>query len=279
MTETETKRRALLALMEDYLEALVEKNAARLPVAESCKITYNGELSPLGENEFWKNSLVIKERQTFVDPKEGQMVFFGVTTNELFERDCPFEVGVKLYAMFYTATIRLRVVDGLIVEIEELASDKRLRYFMGEKWDIHLPELHFKIPVPEEERSTRQEMIDMIDVYWDCAAKWADPNLMKIHPDAQRFEEGFRTTNHSRSFRGDFKHNPGFIWNTKHRRYPVIDEERGVILSYCMMDNPKPDSIDNRRGGLVCEVFRIENGLITFLFAFFPFLTGPVGWE
>lgn len=279
MTAKETTRRALLELMEDYLEALVEKNTAAVPVAENCKITYNGELSGLGENELWRNSLIIRERQTFVDPETMQLVFFGIFSNERLERDQMFEIGVKLYALMYTATIRLKVENGKITEIEELAADRRLRYFLGEKQDIQLPDLYFKIPVPAEEQSTREEMIALIDTYWDCAAKWQTPDRMKIHPDAQRYEEGFRTTNHTRSFRGDFKHNPSFTWDTTHRRYPVIDVERGVILSYCMMDNPKPSDVDGRRGALVVEAFRIENGQITYLFAFFPFLPGSTGWD
>ena len=73
--------------------------------------------------------------------------------------------------------------------------------------------------------------------------------------------------------------NPDFIWDTTHRRYPVIDPTRGVILSYCMMDRLDKKSSDGRRGALVVEAFRIENGAITHLLAFFPFLTGEIGWE
>ena len=279
MTNREEKRRFLLRLMEEYLEALVDKSTLGLPVSGGCKITYNGEKSPLGENELWFNSLIIKERQTFVDPETGQSVFFGVFSNETFEREERIRIKTNLYAKFYTATIRLKVSpEGQIVEIEELACDRRLRYFKGEKWDIELPDLHFKIPIPREEQSTRDELIEIIDTYWDCAAKWQTPDKMRIHPDAQRFEEGFRTTNHTRSFRGDFKFNPNFTWDTTHRRYPVIDEERGVIVSYCMMDKEDRSDIDDRRGALVVEAFRVENGLIAHLMAFFPFLAGSIGW-
>jgi hypothetical protein len=279
MTITEQKRRELLTIMESYLEALIEKDVKGIPVAAGVKVTYNGEITRIGENELWRNTLIIKERQTFVDPDEGQMVFFGIFSNEQFERDQIFPIDVNLYAMFYTATIRLKVKDHEIVEVEELACSKRLRYFMAEKWDIRLPDLYFKIPIPEEEQSTRKEMIDIIDIYWDCAAKWQPAENMLVHPDAQRYEEGFRTTNHTRSFRGDFKHNPNFTWDTTHRRYPVIDTTRGVIVSYCMMDRKDTKESDGRRGALVVEAFRIENGSICHLMAFFPFLTGQIGWE
>ena len=84
------ERKKLAQMLEQYLEALVEKNPGSLPVHPSCRVTFNGEESVLGENELWYNTLVISKRQSFFDAESGEMVFFGVTSNETIERSEPF---------------------------------------------------------------------------------------------------------------------------------------------------------------------------------------------
>lgn len=282
MTNREKKRRVLLNITEIYLEALIDKKPENVPVSSKLKCKYNGEDVALGDSELWRNTLLIKERQTFIDPDSNQVVFFGIFTNVLQEQSQTqeFPIDVNLYALYYTATIRLKIVDGLITQIEELASSSRLRNFPAEKRYIKLPEWQFKIPIPEEERSTKEELISIVDTYWDCAAKWQPAESFAAHPDAQRFEEGFRTTNHTYSFRGDFKHNPGFRWDTPKsaRRYPVVDPSRGLIVSYCFMEGEN-NEIDDKKGALIVEAFRIEDGALCYLMAFFPFLSDKYDWN
>ena len=98
--------------------------------------------------------------------------------------------------------------------------------------------------------------------------------------DAQRIENGYRTTNHSRSFRGDFKHNPGFRWPSPEgtRQYPVIDPVRGVVVSYCLLEGGS-NVQDGGRGVYIVEAFKIKDGAICHLMAHFPRLWETTGWE
>jgi len=280
MTESAKTRRDMVKLMEAYLEALIEKNTNSLPIAANCRATFNGVDVAVGDNELWHNTLVIRQRQTFIDPLSKEMVFFGIMTNEPLEVVYNFPTDIHVYAKIYVATIRLKIVNGAITEIEELVDDKRLRNFYGFSKDIRLPDLEFEIPVPEEERSTREEMVELIETYWDCAAKTQPPEAMSIHPDAQRYENGYQTTNHSNSFRGDFKHNKSFRWDTprEKRLFPVVDPVRGLVVSYCMMEGGT-NVVDGATGARVVEAFKIKDGAICHLMAFFPILEGPAGWE
>ena len=45
MSEYKEKRRALLTLMTDYLEAVLAKDPSGLPIAPDANVRYNGELS------------------------------------------------------------------------------------------------------------------------------------------------------------------------------------------------------------------------------------------
>jgi hypothetical protein len=281
MTKLAETRRTMVRIMEQYLEALIEKTPGSLPLAENCRATFNGVEGTVGDNDMWRNTLVITQRQTLIDPVSGEMVFFGVMTNEAREMNYDsFPVDIHVYAQTYLSTIRLKIENDNITEVEELVIDKRLRNFYGDYKDIRLPDLEFEMIVPEEERSTREEMIELIETYWDCASKWQPAEAMKVHPDAQRVENGYQTTNHSNSFRGDFKHNKNFRWDMdkKYRFYPVVDPARGLIVSSVMMEGGT-NSVDGAVGARVIEAFKIKDGAICHLLAFFPILDCHAGWE
>lgn len=280
MTKHVIARRKMAAVMEGYLEALIEKKSEALPLAKECRATYNGEETAVGDNDLWKNTLIIKQRQTFIDPVSGEMVFFGVMSNEPREMNQTFPIEIHVYSKQYLATIRLKLEDDKITEIEELTIEGRLRYFYADSDTVKLPDLEFEIPVPEEERCTREELIEMVETYWDCAEKRQPADAMKIHPDAQRYENGYCTTNHSNSFRGDFKHNKNFRWDVpdESRLYPVVDPVRGLVVSSCFMVNGANASADGLEGARIVEAFKIKDGAICRLLAFFPVLGSKPGW-
>jgi hypothetical protein len=283
MNERELKRRDILLAVDNYLEAMIDKTPKKIPASPKLKMTHNGESSRIGESPLWHNTLLVKERQTFADPDTGQAVFYGIFTNVVSDFSITHPIDMNLYAFWCSVTIRIKLEQGIITEIEELCNDRQLRGFPVMKKDIILPDPNFSWYVPPDARSTKEEMITLIDNYWDCASGLKPIDQLPVHPDAQRFEEGYRTTNHLHSFRGDFKHNKTFLWDVlqENRRYPVVDPEHGVIVSYCMMENQitGPATRDNRRGALVVEAFRIDYGLINRLLAMFPFLAGKTGWE
>lgn len=281
MTGYAVKRREMVAVMEAYLEALIEKNTQALPLDEECLVTYNGAETAVGDNELWQNTLIIKQRQTFIDPDSGEMVFFGVMSNEPREMNQTFPIKVHVYARQYLATIRLKLAGDKITEIEELTIDERLRYFYADSDQVKLPDLEFELTIPEEERATREEMIELVETYWDCAEGRQPAEALRVHPDAQRYENGYCTTNHSYSFRGDFKHNKGFRWDVpdKYRTYPVVDPVRGLVVSGCFMLNGAGAYTDGLRGARIMEAFKIKDGAICHLIAFFPVLGNETGWE
>lgn len=267
-------------MMEQYTEALIEKAPDALPLAANCRATYNGREIAVGNNEVWHNTLVIKERQTFIDPVSGEMVFFGVMSNETIDQNQDFKIQTYHMVVNFHYTVRIKVVDHQITEIEELGYDGRMRNFFCEVHDIHLPDLEFEIPIPFEERSTREELIDIINAYWDALDRKGDWENLPVHPDAQRIENGYRTTNHSRSFRGDFKYNANFRWPTPiaTRSFPVVDPTRGLVVSQCLLQNKNSDA-GGAHGPYIVEAFKVKDGAICHLIAFFPLLFGPTGWE
>lgn len=285
MTEHLKKRQQLAKLMEFYLECLIEKTPEKLPVAPDYRATYNGADIQAGENEVWKNTLVIQKRQTFLDAESGEIVFLGVCSNEVVDRQEYFRIEEYSEFKSYLISIRLKVTDGQISEIEELAKTGRSRYFYCLPEEMQLPDLLFETCVPEEERCSRSELIEQVDCYWKGFFGGYPQEIINIHPDCQRIENGYQTTNHSASVRGDCKWNPVFTGKSNvhistpepYIFYPVVDPIRGIVVSYATMVT----EVENgpRFASRICEVFLIRDGCIKRILAMFPPVENDGGWE
>jgi hypothetical protein len=284
MTEVLKIRKRLATIAEQYLECLIEKDTEHVPVSSDCRITYNGDVTPLGDNELWHNTLVIQQRQTFLDPETGEVVFVGVTSNEVVERKQYFPIAEALDYYCFAITIRLKIENNLITEVEELAHRGRSRYFFCLPEDIKIPDLMFEMIVPEEERSTKEELIKVAESYWDGTFGNAPLSDMPVHPDCQRIENGYQTTNHSNSFRGDFKWNGALKGDTgmnvsvpkEYRYYPVVDVARGIVISYASMLVVAGTVHHNFR---ITEIFLVREGCIKRIMAVYPQINNEGGWK
>ncbi len=287
MNATNQKRQRYLQIMDAYLEALVRKNVGMVPIGDSCKITFNGETRPLGQNFLWANTLYIPQRQAFVDTTSGNVMLLGIATNEwqnfqggeppALEGDGAVE-RTYLYPFYALAVIRLHLQGDKIDEIEEIFEDKRYMSLRTSYSDIRLPELIFDIPIPEEERLTREELYEVAEVYWDCISKEKPSAALRLHPECRRIENGMCCTHNHGTFRGEFNQ-PSFTWKTpKNRRfYPIIDPARGVVLS--MQGFVETQGTDpGNRNPYIIDVFKIENGLIRHIMAFMKKDMKQLGW-
>lgn len=124
MKEASIKRRGYLETMEKNLDALIRKNTGIVPIADNCKITFNGMETPLGENDLWANTLYIQQRQVFTDIISGNVLLLGIATNEFqnFQGQPPQPVeGDNRIAPTYVdpfyalIVIRLHLTDGRIL--------------------------------------------------------------------------------------------------------------------------------------------------------------------
>ena len=282
------KKRDLLILMANFLEALVHDDPGRVPVAANCKSTYQGTQQPLGAGEIWGEPRRIPYRQTFVDDVTGTVCFSGVVTNNVGMRGAGMDVEVKnpekiidspdrWMQKWWIYFARLTVDDaGKICEIEEIA-----RRETGAGLDVrpeHMtPPRIMETPIHEEARSTRKEMIKIASQYWDGVNKLIDPDIVPIHPDARLFEVGTPITDEMyrpTSMKTNYI-TPRFKWDCIKRRFPVVDEVTGICISTNHMiaqDIMSPT-------GYVTDIFKIEYGLIKYIYAFHDHGITFVDWE
>jgi hypothetical protein len=276
-------RACLEGVMDQYVAALVAHDPKRLPLSADVMYTDNDQQMPVGDG-FWKTvEGTGNYKHTFADPEFGQVAMMGTMR----------EAGAVLLM-----SVRLRIQLGKITEIEAIY----YRQGGGGPSGIgtldapgYKPEdLWFK-SIPAGQRLSRQELISVADAYFSGLQKndGKGVNGTGTYPftnDCHRIENGAPTTNVPRppnepkdainGFAMDcmsqFKLGYYFVvQNIHHRRYPLVDAERGVVWTHAVFDqgtvnsgvlsDGRPYSFKgfNRPSSiLVSEAFLIENGKI-----------------
>lgn len=251
-------RRCLLQILTVYTEGLVDNDVTRLPLASSYKATANGVVkAKAGQSEVWGAIRRMPFRQALVDPVTGAAVFYGVVTNSP-TRDA---------ARWWFYTLRLKVERKQITEIEEIAFDGTLGGTPASS--LRLPERVFDTVLPLAERSTREELFAIANSYFDAVSQEKPYREVPWHPECQRIELGAFTVNAERSpgsCGGEFQ-NPATKWNVRNRRFYVADVERGVVVA--AGNFMTPPEYPNNNGSVVIEVFKVQDGLIRHIEAFF----------
>ena len=272
-------KRELLVTMANFLEALVHDKPENVPVSADCKATYQGAKAPLGSGDIWDIPRRIPYRQTFVDELTQTVCFSGVVTNSIGRGTITFEDPAKLrdHQRWWIYYARLTVdKDGKVCEIEEIAR-KETGIGLETRPEDMSPPRHLEAPIAEDARSTRKEMIKIASQYWDGVNKLIDPNIVPMHPDARLFEVGTAVTDEMYS-PNSMKTNyitPRFKWECVQRRFPVVDEVTGICISTNYMIAQEETSPT----GYVTDIFKIEYGLIKYIYAFHDHHIPFVDWE
>jgi hypothetical protein len=257
-------RRCLLRTLTEYTEAIGDNSTARLKLSPKLKATFNGVEGPLGKGEIWAANRRLPYRQVFVDPVTGAAVFYGIVT----DGTRPAETAPKTPRWwFYVA--RLKVAGGQITEVEEIAYEKPQGGFGADPADLHLADRIFDTVLPAEERSTRQQLFHIADQYFSAVSHQVDYHDVPWHPECQRVEIGTFTVNApgtSGSCGGEFK-TRSVWWNVINRRFYIADVDRGVVLA--VGNFTAPPEYPKNNPSVVMEVFKVQDGMIRHISAFF----------
>jgi len=275
-------RACLEGLIDQYLKAVVAHDPSKLPLSKDVMYTENNQVIDVGDG-FWKTAQGLGNyRHVFADPEFGQVAMMGTM----------MEAGTPILM-----SLRLRVELGRITEIESIyfkpggggpnniaGMDK-----MGKAED-----LWFRT-VPPAQRLSRQQMIAVADAYFSGLQKndGKGVNGSPTYPftnDCHRIENGSPTTNvpappnqapgtinlFSMDCLTQFQKGLYYVvQNIHHRRYPLVDQERGVVWAHCTFDQGTVNSgllsdgtkhsylgFNRPSSILVSEAFLIENGKI-----------------
>jgi len=269
-------RACLEDLATQYLNALVAHDPKRLPLAKDVRYTEQDQVMDVGDGFWGTASAVGHFRLCFADPIVEQIGCM-VTMHE----------GEHSLIM----GMRLRVELGRITEIETTY------YRQGGGGPSGIADLDASTPdpiwsqtVPPDQRVSRSQMITTANMYFAGLENNDGKGVYPFADDCNRIENGMQTTNNPKlspnapfnafamSCMAQFKSGYyAIVTRIHHRRFPIVDQERGVVWTYVIFDQNgtvqtihltngqtvSMSNIFNRPSSLeVTEAFKVQGGLI-----------------
>ena len=240
----------LQGVVDSYLDAMAEHDPSKLPVAETVRFTENGKDLKLGEG-FWKTAGESTYRLYDLDPAS---------------QDAAAQAVVQENGELDTFFVRLKLKNKKITEAETLVCRKGQAGFFAPEKMTAAPAIYSEL-LPESQKTARAQLIKQASAYFTAVQSEGtkDYRAAPLAPDMNRFENGVQTTNvpvmgnpamsgAAQLDKGIFK---GLI--VDHRRFPVVDTERGVVVGLVLMHanmNGQANVI------LISEMFKIAGNMI-----------------
>jgi hypothetical protein len=252
-------RACLEGHLNTYLDALYANTPGAVPLARDAKISDNNQLVDL-RAAFWDEASETAYRWDIANPRLG---------------DVATELVIRNTDGSYTmAVVRLKVQENSIVEIEVIRANEgdADRLWGPERLVDHPLSPNLTNSIRVADRDSYYGLIAAAESYWRA---FQTNGTEEYHPadllfDAHRFENGLQTTGQFPD--GSFRSAPdGFdsgnfigrnLWD---RRYPVVDEERGIVLSivrFGLKDGLEAVNPITSNDRLVGEFFQVKNGMI-----------------
>jgi len=273
------KRAELYAALDGFIAALRARDASRVNWAADLFYSENNvRLTP--PDGLWNTITGLGPYDLrFADEAAGQVALFT----------CVEETNATSPAAF-----RLEVKDGAIAGVEAVIARNA-----DEGFPFHpqhfAPKPAMEAMVPPGERSTREELVALANGYFETIERNDGTIRTKFHATCNRVENGVQTTNNpdfpvpvarmgcEEQFRlGNYRYDD----RLRGRRFPLVDEERGIVLAhgfidhcgalgeYALTDGTKVTSpIRRPHSYYLAEAFKIRNGAIEQVEA--VFLTVP----
>jgi hypothetical protein len=224
-------RSALYEVLENYLRALARRDARAVRWAPGALTSENNVMLEAGDGLWGTIESVGEYRLRFADPASGQVGYFG-TVHEAFEESA--------------FTTRLKVDGaGRVLEAESIVvrqSDSGIKFENPRYWDK--PILNANAVSPD----SRAEMVRLANGYFDTLQLNDGTIHTRFHPDCNRVENGVQTTRNpafakivpvsalgcEEQFRmGNYRYDD----RLRGRRFPLVDEERGLVLAFGFIDH------------------------------------------
>jgi hypothetical protein len=225
-------RGCLQGFVERYLDALVAHAPGRLPLAAGARFTENGQTLALGDGLWGTIEARDGYELTFADPRAGQVGAF---------------VTVRESGRHQILGLRLKVTKGRIAEIETLVVRPKQGVVFGEPAALE-PDPEMTTALTPAERRPREELVRIADSYFEGLVH-ATETLTPFADDCRRIENGIVTANNPAVPKGGLPvwalgchaqfatHFSQFITRVRDRRYPVVDEERGLVYAEVFFDH------------------------------------------
>ena len=275
-------RACLIGVAHRYMDALTRKDPKLAPFARDVTFTENDVEMPIGKGLWGTVSGASETGLELADPSTGQAAWFGLVQ----EHGSP-----AYYAM------RLRVRDGRIVDVETIVHRQTgLPAPFGDVAKYNHDPAFAEVLTPAQRRP-RERLRAVADSYFNTVELNDGVVFAPFDAECERTENGITTTKADPASVGtaaaiaqgceaQFKLGIYRInKRVRERRYPLIDEERGVVVATGFFDHANTfDSYQTTDGKTMktalkwpnsislMEAFKIRDGKIYRIEAIFTYV-------
>lgn len=275
-------RAELIALSERYLDAMIRHDPSGLPIASDIRSTENGRLLPIGAG-LWQTLQSIGARQVFADTRAGQVGVYAAGVEH--DGSAVFSVRLKLVGGRISESEIMVARHGRLSAEEAATPQGRAILNRGDGSSVYKPEgigqrnAYYDAPLAPGDRPTREQLIAAANGYF-TSVHAHKASAAPFGPDCNRFENGGQTTNLPSLTRApttcaesvEFLTHIASVTN---RRFPLVDEERGLVWGMGVFNVPGLSNLTVERGGktvqlpefmkeprsfIIGELFKVVNG-------------------
>jgi len=264
-TKVACDRACLIGQLHAYMDALTHHDASRARFAKDVMFTENDVALPIGAGLWGTVSGASAEGLELADPSTGQAAWFGLVQ----EHGSP-----AYYAM------RLRVKDGRIEDVETVVHRQTgLPAPFGDVAKYRHDDAFKEVLAPADRRP-RERLRAVADSYFNTVELNDGVVFAPFDAECERTENGITTTKADPASVGtaagiaqgceaQFKLGIYRInKRVRERRYPLIDEERGVVVATGFFDHANTfDSYQTTDGKTMKTALKWPNS-ITLIEAF-----------
>ena len=284
-------RACLEGFVNRYLEAMADGSVDPELFAATARFTENGIELPLGNEGLWATTGAVGNYKFYVPDVETQQVAFlgtvmeQASTSATGPQRAPEPVGLSL---------RLRIVDGKITEVEQIAARPERPLgpaaaapsspFPATGAAVEAmgsPHAVFLQAVPQSERMSRAELVAVGNAYFEAVERNTGKDYYPFTADCLRYENGVITAGPAgtlgmrgqpvQTCKGQLETSLiGTVTGIRDRRFVAVDRERGIVFAFAFFDH-RPINWTWQLG----ELFKIENDQIRRVEAIF--IRGPYG--
>jgi len=239
--EAQCDRSCLEGFANRYLSALAAHDPAKAPVANNVKYTENQEILRFGTGLWSTGAEVGSYRILASDPENSQIAFMG---------------NVRTPGGWSMMALRLRVQDGKITEVETIlpgtaAGSGTFDLSRGAA-SLHSARPAFSKNLLPSERRDRSQLVWSADLHYEGIER-GNGDIVPFGQACIKVENGVQLIRNpdfqSPGVSPSGRPVPNFtalgcrdqfnthIWDTDRvtdRRYPVVDEERGIVVAFVM---------------------------------------------
>lgn len=265
-------RACLEGYIDKYLDAMLAHKVSPDLFDKNVRFTENGVELPLGNEGLWYGMSGKGTYKFYVPDTETQQVAFIGTVREGGQSAGASDAKPAAPTTVAVA-IRLKIVNGLITEAEQLAIRPEQSLTgaapapsafppTGEAVEkMGAPNKIFTEVIPEAQRHSREELIRIGNYYFAGLQRNDGKGYYPFTDDAVRFENGMMACGLDRegnlipkACREQFEHGlEGIVTRIRDRRFVAVDRERGIAFAFGFFDHAQINWTWQ-----IAELFKIE---------------------